>query len=220
MKTNNAYDRGNMRDDNQILAAHALYLARFVEEYATEGVTIRAVHPQNEPGYQQDYPSCGWSSALRTKYVRDYMGPTFMQRNLTAEIWMGTLSNPSVDPPIAQAVMADANAAPFIKGFGMQWGARNSAASFISNYRLPVWQTEHQAGNNPWEGTYNSERAPNDHAYAQEGWALFRDWIRTGVNAYSAWNMVLDTVGGARMTCAPGTRTRFLPWTVLRAGWS
>ena len=37
--------------------------------------------------------------------------------------------------------------------------------------------------------------APNDHAYAVESWGLIRDWIKAGVTAYSAWNMVLDTVG-------------------------
>jgi glucosylceramidase len=133
-----------------------------------------------------------------------------MQRNVTAEIWMGTLSNNSIDPGIAQAVMADANAARFIKGFGMQWGTRASAASFVSNYRLPVWQTEHQAGNYPWEGSYNSQRAPNDHAYAQEGWNLFRDWIRAGVNAYLAWNVVLDTVGRSLDNVRPWNQNSLL----------
>jgi glucosylceramidase len=37
--------------------------------------------------------------------------------------------------------------------------------------------------------------APNDQAYAVESWGLIRDWIRAGATAYSAWNMVLDTVG-------------------------
>jgi glucosylceramidase len=36
---------------------------------------------------------------------------------------------------------------------------------------------------------------PNDHAYAIESWGYIRDWIKAGVNVYSAWNMVLDTAG-------------------------
>ena len=35
----------------------------------------------------------------------------------------------------------------------------------------------------------------NDHLYGEESWQLIRDWIVAGVNSYSAWNMVLDTVG-------------------------
>src|SRR5678815_1193221 len=62
-------------------------------------------------------------------------------------------------------------------------------------YHLPVWQTEHKCGNYPWGSPFDATRAPNDQAYAVESWGLIRDWIRAGVTAYSAWNMVLDTVG-------------------------
>src|SRR5262245_66316177 len=37
--------------------------------------------------------------------------------------------------------------------------------------------------------------APNDYNYGVETWGLIRDWIKAGVNSYSAWNMVLDTIG-------------------------
>ena len=36
MKTNNDYDSGAIRDEPAVYAAHALYLARFVEEYGKE----------------------------------------------------------------------------------------------------------------------------------------------------------------------------------------
>src|SRR6185369_9555862 len=35
----------------------------------------------------------------------------------------------------------------------------------------------------------------NDYAYAIESWGYLRDWLKAGANGYSAWNMVLDTVG-------------------------
>jgi glucosylceramidase len=60
---------------------------------------------------------------------------------------------------------------------------------------LDVWQTEHKAGNYPWATPFNMNQAPNDYAYAVESWGLIRDWLKAGVNSYSAWNMVLDTVG-------------------------
>jgi glucosylceramidase len=47
MKDNNAIDGGNMRDDAMILSAHALNLAKFDEEYAKNGNTNEANHPQN-----------------------------------------------------------------------------------------------------------------------------------------------------------------------------
>ena len=64
-----------------------------------------------------------------------------------------------------------------------------------------VWQTEHKCGNynfsTPYwdQSRYDPNKAQNDHLYGEESWQLIRDWIVAGVNAYSAWNMVLDTVG-------------------------
>ena len=59
-----AFDGGCMKDDAQVLQANALYLAKWVQAYATEGIKIEAIHPQNEPGYATGYPSCLWSPAL------------------------------------------------------------------------------------------------------------------------------------------------------------
>ena len=62
-------------------------------------------------------------------------------------------------------------------------------------------QTEHRCGNysfqSPYwdQSRYSASMPQNDHLYGEESWQLIRDWIVAGVNAYSAWNMVLDTVG-------------------------
>jgi glucosylceramidase len=204
MKNNNGFDGGTnatIKDDNQTFQALALYLARFVEEYAKEGIEVKAVYPQNEPGFaDQAYPMCGWTSAQMTKFVGQFMGPTFQERGLTAEIWMGTLSNTQTDAGIGQAAWADATAKPFIKAFGMQWGMDSTLGTFTS-YGLPVWQSEHKCGNYPWNpgGTYvqpfNGNKAPNDHNYAMESWLYIKSWLTKGANGYMAWNMVLDTVG-------------------------
>ena len=73
-----------------------------------------------------------------------------------------------------------------------------SQLSTARSYNLPLWQTEHKCGNYPWNPSGSpayKATAPNDQAYAVESWGLIRDWIKGGVTAYSAWNMVLDTVG-------------------------
>lgn len=70
-----------------------------------------------------------------------------------------------------------------------------------SSANVPVMQTEHRCGNynfaSPYwdQSRYSTSKAQNDHLYGEESWQLIRDWIVSGVNSYSAWNMVLDTVG-------------------------
>jgi glucosylceramidase len=208
MKTGSFYDSspfdgGNMKSDAQTLQAFALYLAKWVEAYGQQGLTIEAVMPQNEPNYQEGYPSCQWAASLYETFVANYVGPTFADQNVPAQIFLGTMSkswSPG-DADIVAAVTADSNAMQYIKGFGMQWTMENngawtfSAGTAVDSSALPVWQTEHQAGNYPWVSNFVSTEAPNDFAYGVESWGLIKNWLEVGVQSYSAWNMVLDTVG-------------------------
>jgi glucosylceramidase len=75
MKDNNSIDGGNMRSEPEILDAHALYLARFVEEYEAIGLDIEMVMPQNEPGYETRYPSCLWTPRAAARLPARPPGP-------------------------------------------------------------------------------------------------------------------------------------------------
>jgi glucosylceramidase len=200
MKDNTAFDGGNMVDNAQNLTAYALYLAKWVQAYAGQGIAIEAVHHQNEPGYNTNYPSCLWTAALYDKFIASYLGPTFASQNITAQIYLGTMSNADAgkDGTIISTVTADTAAMKYVEGFGMQWNMINSVAGLMSR-NLPILQTEHKCGNYPWNPSgfppFNPNQAPNDYAYGVESWGYIRDWIRQGVNVYSAWNMVLDTAG-------------------------
>jgi glucosylceramidase len=186
----------NIKTDAQTLKAHALYLARFVEDYAKEGLKIEAVHFQNEPGYGRVH---GWTGSLFVSYVKTYLGPTFTERSVPAEIWCGTMSKDPDDTNIALATADDADAMKIVKGFGVQWNPLAAVATLSK--KATVMQTEHRCGNysfaSPyWDNSrYSTTKAQNDHLYGEESWQLIRDWIVAGVNSYSAWNMVLDTVG-------------------------
>jgi glucosylceramidase len=196
MKNNNADVGGEMTDNAQFLQALALYLAKWVQAYNAQGITIDAIHPQNEPNYDTYYASCLWPSALYDKFVGQYLGPTFSSMKINSQIWLGNMSNgkAGTDPAVVSAVTGDSTSMMYIKGFGLQYDMLQHAAQ-LSTMGLPVWQTEHQCGNYPWVTPFNMTQAPNDQAYAVETWGLIRNWIAAGVNAYQAWNMVLDTVG-------------------------
>ena len=185
----------NMKNDAQTLGAHALYMARFVEEYAKEGLSIEAIQPQNEPGYARVH----WTQAQLIDFMKTYLGPTFAERNLDTEIWCGTMSKSPDDGNIATATANDAAAMQFVKGFGLQWNLTGIVASLSA--KGPVMQTEHRCGNYNFsapywdQSRYDANKAQNDHLYGEESWQLIRDWIVAGVNSYLAWNMVLDSVG-------------------------
>ena len=188
------FDGGTIKSDAATMTALAQYFVRFVQGYAAQGITIEAIAPQNEPNYTGTYPTCGWSPAPYTTFVGQYLGPTVAAAGLTTKIMLGTFNGGGSDGSIVASVMGDAAARGFVKVLGFQWGMEASVGS-AQQYNLPIWQTEHRCGNYPWATPFDATAAPNDQAYAVESWGLIRDWIKAGVTAYSAWNMVLDTVG-------------------------
>jgi glucosylceramidase len=195
MKDNDDMNGGRIQNDPQVLDAYALYFAKFVQAYAAEGLDIEAIHPQNEPGYETNYPSCLWTPELLRDFVRDYLAPKLVDEGVEVDIWFGTMSAPE-DAQHVTTAMGDMATRQLIKGIGAQWNLSASVGSWVSQYGVPVMQTEHKCGNYRWEtATFNPDRPPNDLAYAEETWGLFKEWIGAGVNSYSAWNMVLDTIG-------------------------
>ena len=195
MKTNSAYDGGGIRDEPAVYAAHALYLARFVEEYGKEGIPVSAVAVQNEPGIANDYPSCSWAPDQFRTFVRDHLGPTFRQRTLPAGIILGTFNDPA-NEKIAMAVLNDPAARLFVGALGVQWNAlpiAKAARGVVPG--LPIWETETDCGNHYWESGFNPDRPQNDWAYALYTWRNIRAYLTGGAQVYSLWNLVLDETG-------------------------
>jgi glucosylceramidase len=197
---NTAYDGGCMVNDPKILAAHALYLSRWVTAYAGQGIAIEAIHHQNEPGYSTPYPSCLWTPGLYDTFISTYLGPELASQNPTTQVYLGTMSNDDAgeDGTIITTVTGDSAAMKYVKGFGLQWNMLPVVSSLTSK-NLPIIQSEHKCGNYPWNPAglpaFNPNMAPNDYPYAVESWGYITSWIQAGVNVYSAWNMVLDTIG-------------------------
>jgi len=197
------FDGGSFVTNNaDALTAYATYYTKFVQGYMDKNIKIEIVSPQNEPGYDQNYPSCLWDKATYTTWVGKYLGPA-MQK-IGVKVMLGTLSNAGdnsrTDLDIASAVMADSTANGFISVVGVQWGVLDKVNGGTKFGSLPIWATEHKCGNYPWNPSgypkYNSSQAPNDQAYGVESWGYIRDAITKGhVTSYSAWNMVLDKSG-------------------------
>ncbi|HET7538904.1 MAG TPA: glycoside hydrolase family 30 beta sandwich domain-containing protein [Polyangiaceae bacterium] len=198
------FDGGNAKNDDQLLSAYANYFTKFVQGYQALGINIEVVSPQNEPGYDQNYPSCLWDGATYTKFIGKFLGPAM--KTLNVALMLGTLSNANTDFDVAAAALADSTAKSYLTVIGSQWNTLDAAKLSALNANLPVWATEHKCGNYPFckkqgdcaaeMGIYTSAQAPNDQAYGVESWGYIKNAITTiKVTAYNAWNMVLDKNG-------------------------
>jgi glucosylceramidase len=213
MTKENGFDGGRMKNQENILAAYALYFVKWVQAYEAHGIPIDHVHPQNEPGFSQDYPSCAWGPSSVEKNLQPFMGP-FTERlakalsdaGLSTKAWYGTLSNNDTFDSYWGNLSPAGRA--LIGGVGLQWGTMGRVGKIKQDApNALVMQSEHKCGNYPWldqqaaskeaadYDTFWPTEAPNNYNYGVESWGLIRDWIKAGVNIYSAWNMVLDTGG-------------------------
>ncbi len=191
------YDGGSMKGDAETLNAHAQYFVHFLEAYANEGIGIEIVAPQNEPGFNSslNYPSCHWEPETYAAFIGQYLGPALSNAGLDTRIMLGSFddggSNVFVD-----GVLADSAARGYCTVAGVGYAMVSaSKVQDIHDAGIPVWVSEHKAGNYFWLSSYQAT-APNDVDYAIETWTLIRDAItQVGVSAYNAWHMVLNADG-------------------------
>lgn len=193
MKTNGDFDGGAMRDDAKIYAAYALYLTKFVQRYASVGINVSMVVPQNEPGQLTHYPSCDWQPQQYVSFIADHLGPTFRAHGVATQIYVGTINKADWN---VLSVLESERVRSQIAGVAVQWRGLEQASKIHTRFpNLDIMQSETECGNNHWQPGFNRDTPPNDFRYAAYTWRKFRDFIRAGSSSYMLWNMILDEHG-------------------------
>lgn len=188
MTTNGRYRQGHIKSDPQTFAAYALYFSKFVQSWRAEGISLYAIHPQNEPLLNDNlYPQCKWTGAEINLFLRDYLLPQLKRDNVKIEVWLGTLVNDNmadyVDP-----VLGDSKTAADIVGVGVQYGGQQLLLPTHEKYpgkKLAQTETECFGGWNAWDQCMTTFRRVIDDTSHFAG-------------SYFFWNMVLDESGLSR----------------------
>ena len=89
MKTNGSLDNlGNraqlLPDAYQPLAD---YFVRFLDAYASRGIRVDAVTPQNEPGLQSHYPGMNWPEPGQSRWIASNLAPALRAAKLDTKIY-------------------------------------------------------------------------------------------------------------------------------------
>jgi glucosylceramidase len=171
------------RLEEPYLAAYAAYFGRFIDEYRALGIRVGMVMPQNEFNSAQVFPSCTWTPVGLARFLR-HLGPEMRRRDV--EIFLGTLER--ADDGLVRSVLADADAAAYVDGVGVQWHGKG-AVPFL-HHDLPslrIYQTEQECGD-----------GKNDWRYCRYAWTLMKRFLDNGANAYLYWNLSLQAGGLSR----------------------
>jgi glucosylceramidase len=157
--------------------AYARYFGKFIDSYKAEGIKIGMVMPQNEFNSAQNFPSCTWTPEGLTRFIKA-LGPEMEKRGV--EVYFGTLERGN--PKLLETVMADTEAARYIKGFGAQWAGKNALPALHREFpSLVVFQSEQECGD-----------GKNAWGYAGYCWHLMKHYLRSGAGGYMYWNISLS----------------------------
>jgi glucosylceramidase len=181
-----------------------MYLAKAVKAYQGEGLHVYAAMVQNEPKSDSKYPTCVWTGEQERDFIRDYMGPTFKNEHVDAELWLGTLNDGHIDH-FAVPVLSDPAAAALVAGVAYQWEGRDAIAETHRRFpNVKLMQSESECGS-----------GANSVKDAEHTFALIRKYFEGGASSYFYWNMVLQPGGkstwgwvqNAMITVDPDSKT-------------
>ncbi|GLB54159.1 glucosylceramidase [Neptunitalea chrysea] len=84
MKTNQSLYGGELQ--TQYYQVYANYFKEYIEAYASNGITIDAITPQNEPLHESNYPTMKMEAVDQANFIKTALGPTFINNGITAKI--------------------------------------------------------------------------------------------------------------------------------------
>jgi len=154
--------------------AYARYFGRFIDAYRAENIRVGMVMPQNEFNSAQNFPSCTWTPEGLARFLHS-LGPDMQKRGV--DVFFGTMERGN--PKLLETVMADKDAARFVKGVGVQWAGKNALPAIHREFpSLLIYQSEQECGD-----------GSNSWSYTGYCWQLMKHYFRSGASAYMYWNI-------------------------------
>jgi glucosylceramidase len=169
-------------------ASYADYFLKFIQAYEAEGLPIYAITIQNEPDYEPaQYPGMIMSAEEQTEFIRDHLGPAFVEHGLRTLI-IGYDHNWDL-PEYPLTILRDAEANRYVAGIAWHvYGGEPSAMTDVRNAfpEKGVWFTEASGGQ--WVPPFREAFLGQMSSLIQS----VRNWSKSVV----WWNIALDENNG------------------------
>jgi glucosylceramidase len=112
MKDNGESKGGSLLE--KYYQTYAIYLAKYIQAMAKEGIPIWALTPQNEPLHPGNNPSMLMTSEMQTKFIKTALGPVFQKQHITTKIIV--YDHNCDHPEYAIDLLHDAEARKYVSG--------------------------------------------------------------------------------------------------------
>ncbi|MGN6401225.1 MAG: glycoside hydrolase family 30 protein, partial [Flavisolibacter sp.] len=112
MKDNNSFVGGSLQV--QYYPVYAQYFVKYIQAMKTQGITIDAITPQNEPLHGGNDPSMVMQALQQADFIKNHLGPAFQAANISTKIIIYDHNCDKPDYPIT--VLNDVGARNYING--------------------------------------------------------------------------------------------------------
>ena len=195
-----------MLPDDEVHAAYALYLSKYLSAYSAAGVNVTMMTIQNEPDtadhmFPVAYPACNFNGTDEGAFIRNHLGPRIRSHHPDVRIFIHDGQKFGSNAPIAQRV-ADIIAAAggdltYVDGVAFHWYGAN-----LKNYQYLAALHEQQP-TLPLLGTEATLMDPKLQHVGTTPWKEAQKYavdIIGDLNAFAVgwieWNVLLDSSGG------------------------
>jgi glucosylceramidase len=186
MKTSGRMIGGTLRPE--CYGTYARYFTAFLKAYEAEGVPVRYVTVQNEPGYEpKEYPGMIMTAEEQIAFIRDHLGPALGASGLDTRILCYDHNWDITE--YAMKVLGDPECSRYVAGTAWHcYGGEHEAMSVVGR-AFPdkeIWFTEASGGQ--WI-------PPFREAFLTQMKHIVRS-ARNGANSVVWWNVALDERNG------------------------
>lgn len=190
MKTNGQMNYGGQLKP-ECRDVWARYYARYIKEYAKEGIPIWGLTVQNEPAATQTWDSCIYSAEEEGAFVRDHLGPTLEKEGLGDVKIIVWDHNKDLIFERAEPILSDPETAKYVWGVGFHWYSGDEFENLAKVHNaFPTTNLLFTEGCQ--EGGVRLGAWDLGERYAHDIIGDLNNWTVGWVD----WNMVLDERGG------------------------
>ncbi|MDT0642781.1 glycoside hydrolase family 30 beta sandwich domain-containing protein [Zunongwangia sp. F363] len=124
MKTSQSLYGGSLEE--RWYDTYADYFVKYIDAYASQGIEVNAVTPQNEPLHEAGYPTMKMEAAAQASFIKNSLGPTFEEQGINTKII--AYDHNFDEPGYPIAVLSDEEAYEYVDGVAFHAYAGNVSA--------------------------------------------------------------------------------------------
>lgn len=185
MKTGGSMCGGYMR--REFVECYAEYVVKFIKAYASHGIKISAITPQNEPETQQQglMPACMWHPEIEAEYIK-VLKKKLAENGLQVKVWMYDHNFDGTDR-VLWMLENDKELLKNCDGVAFHYYADNIEKTVKITEQYPELELNFTEGGPRLYDNYGTDWCK---------WSIMISKVLAcGYKSFTGWNLMLDEMG-------------------------